>query len=57
MGPAALRTAGLLTLLEGLGFEVRDHGRSFIGDVADLADAPPDNAKHYKEIQRWTPGR
>jgi len=29
MGPAALRTAGLLTLLDGLGFEVRDHGRSF----------------------------
>ena len=26
MGPAALRTAGLLTLLDGLGFEVRDHG-------------------------------
>ena len=26
MGPAALRTAGLLTLLEGLGFDVTDHG-------------------------------
>src|SRR5205807_1941008 len=54
MGPAALRTAGLLTLLDGLGFEVRDHGDLSIGDVADLADAPPDNAKHYREIQRWT---
>jgi arginase len=54
MGPAALRTAGLLTLLDGLGFEVRDHGDLAIGDVADLADAPPDNAKHYREIQRWT---
>src|ERR1700720_935193 len=54
MGPAALRTAGLLTLLEGLGFEVKDHGDLQIGDVADLADAPPDNAKHYREIQRWT---
>src|SRR6202165_6284920 len=54
MGPAALRTAGLLTLLDGLGFEVKDHGDLPIGDVADLADAPPDNAKHYREIQRWT---
>jgi len=35
MGPAALRTAGLLTLLDGLGFEVRDHGDLSIGDVAD----------------------
>ena len=23
-------------------------------DMAELADAPPDNAKHYREIQRWT---
>jgi arginase len=54
MGPAALRTAGLLTLLHGLGFEVSDHGDLSIGDVAALADAPPDNAKQYREIQRWT---
>ena len=54
MGPAALRTAGLLTLLDGLGLEVEDHGEISIGDVAELADAPPDNAKHYREIQRWT---
>jgi arginase len=54
MGPAALRTAGLLTLLNGLGFEVRDHGDLSISDVAALADAPPDNAKQYREIQRWT---
>jgi arginase len=54
MGPAALRTAGLMTLLDGLGFEVSDHGDLSIGDVAALADAPPDNAKHYREIQRWT---
>jgi arginase len=56
MGPAALRTAGLLTLLDGLGFEVEDHGDFSIGEVAELADAPPDNAKHYREIQRWTRG-
>jgi arginase len=54
MGPAALRTAGLLTLLDGLGFEVKDYGDLSVGDVADLADAPPDNARHYREIQRWT---
>jgi arginase len=54
MGPAALRTAGLLTLLDGLGFEVEDHGDLSIGDVAELTDAAPDNARHYREIQRWT---
>jgi arginase len=54
MGPAALRTAGLLTLLDGMGFEVTDHGDLSIGEVADLADVPPDNARHYREIQRWT---
>jgi arginase len=54
MGPAALRTAGLLTLLDGLACEVRDHGDISIGDVADLDDAPPENAKEYREIQRWT---
>ena len=54
MGPAALRTAGLLTLLGGLGLEVRDHGDLRIDDIAELADASPDNARHYREIQRWT---
>lgn len=53
MGPAVLRTAGLLTLLESLGFEVTDHGDLSVSDMADLADAPPQNAKHYREIQRW----
>src|SRR5258707_6558323 len=54
MGPAALRTAGLLTVLDGVGFDVRDHGGLSIGDVAELTDVPPDTAKHYREIQRWT---
>jgi arginase len=53
MGPAALRTAGLLTLFEALGFAVEDHGDLSIGEMAELADAPPDNARHYREIQRW----
>lgn len=54
MGPAALRTAGLLTVLGALGFEVEDYGDLSIGEVAELRDAPPDNARHYREIQRWT---
>jgi arginase len=54
MGPAALRTAGLLTVLDELASEVRDHGDISISEVADLDDAPPDNAKQYREIQRWT---
>jgi arginase len=31
MGPAALRTAGLSTVLDALGFEVEDHGDIAIG--------------------------
>jgi len=54
MGPAALRTAGLLTLLENLGFGVTDHGDLSVAGMADLADSPPANANHYREIQRWT---
>jgi arginase len=53
MGPDALRTAGLLTLLEGLGFAVEDHGNLTVDGVAVLDDTPPDNSKHYREIQRW----
>lgn len=54
MGPAALRTAGLLNLLSALGFDVADHGDLSINNMRDLADAPPENARHYREIQRWT---
>ena len=54
MGPAALRTAGLLTLLEGLGFDVTDHGDLSVAGMADLDDPPPDKTNHYREIQRWT---
>ncbi len=53
MGPAALRTAGLLTVLAALGLEVTDHGDLGIADVAELDDPPPENARHYREIQRW----
>ena len=54
MGPAALRTAGLLTVLDGLACEVSDHGDISIAEVAELADVAPDSARHYREIQRWT---
>ena len=54
MGPAALRTAGLLTLLDGLGFDVTDHGDLSIAGVTELADPVPHNTNHYREIQRWT---
>lgn len=54
MGPAALRTAGLSTLLENLGLEVTDHGDLSVNGTADPTDAPPENANHYREIQRWT---
>ncbi len=53
MGPDALRTAGLLTLLEGLDFAVEDHGNLTVDGVAALDDTPPDNTRHYREIQRW----
>jgi len=54
MGPAALRTAGLLTVLESLGFGVTDYGDLSVAGMADLADPPPENTNHYREIQRWT---
>jgi arginase len=53
MGPAALRTAGLVTLLGSLGLDVTDCGDLRMDDVAELADLPPENTKHYREIQRW----
>lgn len=53
MGPAALRTAGLGALLEDLGFAVEDHGDLAPLDGHPAKDTPPENAKHYPEIQRW----
>jgi arginase len=53
MGPDALRTAGLLSLLDGLGFAVEDHGNLSVERVAALDDIEPENTRHYREIQRW----
>jgi arginase len=54
MGPAALRTAGLLTLLESLGLDVTDYGDLALGGMIDLTDPIPSKANNYREIQRWT---
>ena len=53
MGPASLRTAGLVGLLENLGFTVEDHGDMSVRDLLAGDDAPP-NTKHYAEIQAWS---
>ena len=53
MGPAALRTAGLWTVLDSLGLTVTDCGDLGVDGVVELADVPPENARHYRQIQRW----
>ena len=50
MGPAALRTAGLGPLLENLGLTVEDHGDISARELNRTDDAPPQNARHYREI-------
>lgn len=54
MGPAALRTAGLITVLESLGLDVTDYGDVGIADIVELGDEPPARARHYRQIQRWS---
>ncbi|WP_315756160.1 MULTISPECIES: arginase [unclassified Bradyrhizobium] len=54
MGPAALRTAGLITVLESLGLDVTDYGDVGIADMTEPGDEPPVKAKHYRQIQRWS---
>jgi arginase len=52
MGPDAMRTAGLKPLLEELGFAVEDHGNLAM-PTPTSDDAPPANAKHYRDIQAY----
>ena len=52
MGPDAMRTAGLKPLLEELGFVVEDHG-NLAPPKPVSEDPPPDNAKHYRDIQAY----
>jgi arginase len=54
MGPAALRTAGMLPTLQSLGLAVEDHGDISLDGIPDCDDPPPANARQYREIQRWT---
>ncbi|MBX9709947.1 MAG: arginase [Xanthobacteraceae bacterium] len=54
MGPAALRTAGLVPLLESLGYAVEDRGDLALRDLTFVGDgAVPPNCKFYREIQGW----
>jgi arginase len=53
MGPAALRTAGIKPVLEGLDIEVSDHGDISIAGVVPATDPIPANANHYRDIQTW----
>ncbi|GAB1718057.1 MAG: arginase [Nitrobacter sp.] len=54
MGPAALRTAGIKPVLEGLGIDVIDHGDVSIDNLAPATGPVPANANHYRDIQAWT---
>uniref|UniRef100_Q07N69 Arginase n=1 Tax=Rhodopseudomonas palustris (strain BisA53) TaxID=316055 RepID=Q07N69_RHOP5 len=54
MGPAALRTAGLVPMLQSLDLAVEDHGDVAVAALPELDDPPPANARQYREIQRWT---
>jgi arginase len=54
MGPDALRTAGIATVLEDLDFTVEDHGNISIAGIVQAKDPPPDSANNYREIQTWT---
>src|SRR3954451_15648140 len=53
MGAAALRTAGLVAVLESLGFGVEDHGDLSPADLHPIDDVAPPNTKHYREIGAW----
>lgn len=53
MGPAALRTAGLVPMLETLGLLVEDHGDLMVVAEGETAERPPSNARQYREIQSW----
>ncbi len=53
MGPDALRTAGIRTVLEGLDLAVEDHGNLSISGRPVADDPLPNNVNHYREIQSW----
>jgi arginase len=53
MGPDALRTAGIRTVLEALDLAVEDHGNVSIAGLPPADDPLPNNVNHYREIQSW----
>jgi arginase len=53
MGPDALRTAGIATVLEELGIAFEDHGNLAIDPIQPANDPPPANVNRYREIQTW----
>jgi arginase len=53
MGPAMLRTAGILTALKDLGHDVVDRGDVVPGDLPKAAP-PEGKARHSAEISAWT---
>jgi len=53
MGPDALRTAGIRTVLEGLEIAVEDHGNLSIAGLPVADDPLPNNVNHYRDIQSW----
>ena len=53
MGPAGLRTAGLVGVLESLGYAVEDHGDILPRDLAPVGGPAPENARFYNEIAAW----
>ncbi len=53
MGPAGLRTAGIVPVLVELGYEVDDHGDILEREIVQVAGPVPANARFYGEIAAW----
>lgn len=53
MGPDALRTAGIIETLTGLGFACHDHG-NLVPTIPDATAPAEGNAINFKEIAGWT---
>ncbi|MGO4705596.1 arginase [Microvirga sp. 2MCAF38] len=55
MGPAALRTAGLITNLQELGHHIEDRGDLSASDFP-TGNGQDRNARHFDEISAWSRG-
>jgi arginase len=53
MGPAMLRTAGIVNTLRDLGYEVEDRGDLAIADPLIHAGAPEGNAHRFADVAAW----